>query len=379
MREEHLVELFLELVAIDSESLKEGLIAGFITSLVESWGFKVRRDRAGKAIGSDAANLYIKVPATTGPRAAGRAPALLLSAHMDTVCPGVAIKPVAGKGAIRSGGHTILGADDKAGVAIILDILRDVSQGKLATGPLEVLLSIAEEKGILGIRYGELAWLKARHALVLDGTGEAAVIINSAPTQDNLEFIFRGKRAHAGVEPEKGINAITGAARAIGRMKLGRIDANTTTNIGIIEGGIAINIVPDKVRALGEVRSRVPAKLELQRSRMIEAARRAEDEGMEVDVKVERAYDGYLVPASDPLVRLVKEAGASCGLKMKVRASGGGSDANHLNAHGIKSIVINTGAYNPHSTEEYLDLKEFRAASDVCKRAAEMYSRRFGG
>ncbi len=114
-----------------------------------------------------------------------------------------------------------------------------------------MLLSIAEEKGILGIRYAELAWVKARHALVLDGTGEAAVIINSAPTQDNLEFIFWGKRAHAGVEPEKGINAITGAARAIGRMKLGRIDANTTTNIGIIEGGIAINIVPDKVRALG--------------------------------------------------------------------------------------------------------------------------------
>lgn len=379
MREEHLVELFLELVAIDSESLKEGLIASFITSLVESWGFKVRKDRAGKAIGSDAANLYIKVPSTLRTRTAGRAPALLLSAHMDTVFPGVGIKPVVRQGAISSGGHTILGADDKAGVAIILDILRDLAEGRITAGPLEVLLSIAEEKGILGIRYAELAWLKARHALVLDGTGEAAVIINSAPTQDNLEFIFRGKRAHAGVEPEKGINAITGAARAISRMKLGRIDANTTANIGIIEGGIAVNIVPDEVRVLGEVRSRVPGKLELQRSRMIEAARRAEDDGMEVDIKVQRAYDGYLVPASDPLVRLVKEAGVSRGLKMQVRASGGGSDANHLNAHGIKSIVLNTGAYNPHAREEYLDLKEFRAASAVCKRTVEMYVSRFGG
>jgi tripeptide aminopeptidase len=379
MHHDHLVELFLELVTIDSESLKEGIIASFITSLVESWGFKVRRDRAGKAIGSDGANLYVKVPSTLGRSTAGRAPTLLLSAHMDTVFPGVGVKPVVGKGVIRSKGHTILGADNKAGVAIILDILREVSEGRLAAGPLEVLLSIAEEKGILGIKYAELAWLKARHALVLDGTGEAEVVINSAPTQDNLEFLFKGRRAHAGVEPEKGLNAITGAARAIGRMKLGRIDAGTTANIGIIEGGIAVNIVPDEVRAMGEVRSRDPRKLETQRNRMIEAARRAEEDGMQVDIKVQRAYDGYLVPASDPLVRLVKEAGTARGLKMRVRASGGGSDANHLNAHGIKAIVLNTGAYNPHSQEEYLDLKEFHAASAVCRQAVEMYARRFGG
>lgn len=373
MRGEQLVELFLELVSIDSESFREGNLARFIATLVEGWGLEVRWDKAGKAVGSDANNLYVKVPSTM------KAPPLLLSAHMDTVSPGTGIMPLVGKRTIKSQGNTVLGADDKAGVAIILDILRDTVEGKLETGPLEVLLTIAEEKGILGVKYAEMGRLKAGHALVLDGTGETGVIVNSAPTQDNLDFVFQGKRAHAGVEPEKGINAISGAARAIGRMKLGRIDAETTANIGIIEGGMAINIVPDEVRVKGEARSRDPLKLERQRERMIEIARGVEAEGFKVKIKVERAYEGYLVPASDPLVRLVKKAGAAEGVQMRVSASGGGSDANFLNARGIKSVVLNTGAYNPHSEKEYLDLADFRKASAVCKRVVEMYARGPGG
>jgi tripeptide aminopeptidase len=250
MRGERLVELFLELVSIDSESLKEGNVARFIATLVEGWGLEAGWDDAGRAVGSDANNLYIKVPSRL------KAPPLLLSAHMDTVSPGNGIMPVVGKRTINSSGHTILGADNKAGVAIILDLLRDVVDGKLEAGPLEVLFSIAEEKGILGIKYAQMRRLKARHALVLDGTGETGVIVNSAPTQDNLDFVFHGRRAHAGVEPEKGVNAITGASRAIARMRLGRIDAETTANIGIIEGGIAVNIVPDEVRVKGK---RAPA------------------------------------------------------------------------------------------------------------------------
>ncbi len=373
MRGERLVELFLELVSIDSESLKEGNVARFIATLVEGWGLEAGWDRAGRAVGSDANNLYIKVPSRL------KAPPLLLSAHMDTVSPGNGIMPVVGKRTIKSDGHTILGADNKAGVAIILDLLHDVAEGKLEAGPLEVLFSIAEEKGILGIKYAQMGRLKAGHALVLDGTGETGVIVNSAPTQDNLDFVFHGRRAHAGVEPEKGVNAIAGAARAIARMKLGRIDAETTANIGIIEGGGAVNIVPDEVRVKGEARSRNPAKLERQKERMIEAARGVEREGLKVTVKVERAYEGFLVPASDPLVRLVKKAGAAEGLQMRVCASGGGSDANFLNARGVKAVVLNTGAYNPHSEKEYLDLAEFRRASAVCKRAVELFAVKGGG
>ena len=379
MQKEHLVGLFLELVAIDSESLKEGLIARHITAMAEGWGFDVHMDKAGKAIGSDAGNIYIRTPVRRGVSRSKGAPPLLLSAHMDTVHPGEGIVPVVGKRTIRSAGHTVLGADNKAGVAIILDILREVSSGRMEAGPLEVLLSIAEEKGILGIKYADMKRIRADHALVLDGTGEAGIIINAAPSQDNLEFIFRGRRAHAGVEPEKGLNAITGAARAIGRMKLGRIDAETTANIGIIEGGTAVNIVPDRVWVKGEARSRNPVKLEKQRERMIEAARQVEAEGMTVSVKVERAYDGYLVPASDPFIRMVRKAAAADGVQMRVKGSGGGSDANFLNTRGVKAIVLNTGAYNPHSEKEYLDLSEFRKASAICRRAVEMYARQYGG
>ncbi len=373
MGRDPLVELFLKLVSIDSESFKEGEAARFVVDLLQGWGVKVGRDRAGRAIGSDADNLYVKLPSRV------KAPPLLLSAHLDTVSPGSGVRPVVGRRTIRSAGRTVLGADDKAGVAIILDILRDAAEGRLRAGPLEALFSIAEEEGVLGIRHARLGRLKARQALVLDGTGEAGVIVNAAPAHDVLDFVFRGRRAHAGVEPEKGVNAISGAARAVARMKLGRLDAETTANIGIIEGGCATNIVPEEVRVRGEVRSRNPAKLERQRERMIEAARAVEEEGLEVEVRVERAYEGYLVPASDPLVRTIKRAGAAEGLRMRVRPSGGGSDANFLNASGIRAVVLNTGAYEPHSEREYLDLAEFKRSSAVCRRVVEMFAGTGGG
>jgi tripeptide aminopeptidase len=369
MRKSHLNSTFLDLIGIDSETFKEGNLARYITERVEEWGFKVQVDGAGKVLGSDTGNLYIRIPGTSR-----GAPPLLLNAHLDTVSPGSRVRPVVNGEKVYSEGDTILGADCKSGIAIILDILKDVSEGKLKHCPLEVLFTIAEERGLLGIKNCDLSMLESKHALVLDGTGPAGVIVTSAPTQDNLEFLFKGRKSHAGTEPEKGINAIQGAAWGISLMRLGRIDGETTANIGIIEGGLATNIVPDLVVARGEVRSINPEKLDSQRSSMIRAALEAESAiGVGVEVKIERAYDGYVLPNTNPFILLIREAGKALGMKVQTSSSGGGSDANILNARGIRSVVMNTGAFNPHSEREYLNLAEFTRASRLCKEIIAIF------
>jgi len=230
---------------------------------------------------------------------------------------------------------------------------------------------VAEEKQLQGVRHLEWDRIEAHHAYVLDGAGGVGEVINSSPTQDNLEFVFNGKAAHAGVEPEKGTNAIYGAAWAVSLMHLGRIDSETTANIGVIEGGRAVNIVPDRVVVQGEVRSLDLKKLEEQRKSMMRAAMEAEASvGVGVEVKVERVYDGYLIEPKDSLILLASEAGKAMGIKIEVKNSGGGSDANFLNGHGIKSVVLSMGVREPHTTHEYLDIQELHKLVRLCSEIA---------
>jgi tripeptide aminopeptidase len=231
---------------------------------------------------------------------------------------------------------------------------------------------VAEEKQLLGVRNLEWERIEARHAFVLDGAGGVGQVINSSPTQDNLEFVFNGKAAHAGVEPEKGTNAIYGAAWAISLMHLGRIDSETTANIGVIRGGRAVNIVPDRVVVEGEVRSLDLVKLDEQRKSMVRAALEAEGAvGVGVEVKVERAYDGYLIDPKDPMILLADEAAKAMGMRMEVNSSGGGSDANFLNKEGIKSIVLNMGSREPHTTHEYLEVQDLAKLARFCEEICE--------
>jgi tripeptide aminopeptidase len=250
--------------------------------------------------------------------------------------------------------------------------MRLSTEGKLRNGPLELILTVAEEKQLLGVRNLEWERINARHAFVLDGAGGVGQVINSSPTQDNLEFVFNGKAAHAGVEPEKGTNAIYGAAWAISLMHLGRIDSETTANIGVIRGGRAVNIVPDRVVVEGEVRSLDLAKLDEQRKSMVRAALEAEGSvGVGVEVKVDRAYDGYLIDPKDPMILLADEAGKAMGMRMEVSHSGGGSDANFLNKAGIRSIVLNMGSREPHTTHEYLEVLDLRKLARFCSEICE--------
>jgi len=364
--EDRVLNTFLQLVRIDSETYHEGAVVDHVCEAARGSGFESYVDNAGKAIGGEAGNVYIRIPAS-----GVDAPPIIFCAHLDTVSPGRDIEPVVRGDRVISGGETVLGADCKAGVAVIIELMRLSAEGGLKHGPLELILTVAEEKQLQGVRHLEWGRIEAHHAYVLDGAGGVGEVINSSPTQDNLEFVFNGKAAHAGVEPEKGTNAIYGAAWAVSLMHLGRIDSETTANIGVIEGGRAVNIVPDRVVVQGEVRSLDLKKLEEQRKSMMRAAMEAEASvGVGVEVKVERVYDGYLIEPKDPLILLASEAGKAMGIKIEVKNSGGGSDANFLNGQGIKSVVLSMGVREPHTTHEYLDIQELHKLVRLCSEIA---------
>ncbi len=366
--EDRIVSTFLELAAIDSESYHERAISEHLSSIASRLGLEHFSDNAGEELGSEAGNLYIRVPAR-----GADVPPLCLSAHMDTVEPGRGVVPVVRDGVIRSSGDTILGADCKAGIAVILELLFCSSEGGLRHGPLEILFSVAEEQGLQGIRHMDASQILSRHALVLDGSGPVGRAVKASPTQDNLILTIIGKAAHAGVEPEAGINAIQAASRAIAGMTLGRIDEQTTANIGTIEGGVAVNIVPELVRVQGEVRSHDPGKLRSQMESMVAAAQRACDRsGAIMEHAIRRAYDGYRIPEDEPLLLLAERAARASGLAFAAVATGGGSDANFLNRLGLTALVLNMGARNCHTLSEYVEVAEMVKLADWLAAILEM-------
>lgn len=345
---DRLVSTFLELVRIDSPSGQEEEIARHLTAELRSLGLTVERDTTGNIIA----------------RLAEEGQPILLNAHMDTVQPGRGVKPVIEDGIIKSDGSTILGADDKSGVAVILEVLRVLVDQDLAHPPLEVALTVSEEKGLKGAKGLDLTRLRAQEGIVLDSGGEIGTIVISAPSQDKIRAVVHGKAAHAGVAPEKGINAILVAAEAIAAMPLGRIDEETTANLGRIQGGTATNIVPDQAEIEGEARSRDERKLEAQVQAMTEALKKAANRhGATVEIDVQRSYSTFKLSEEDGIVRRAVAAARTLGLTPALVPSGGGSDANIFNAAGITTINISAGMEKVHTKEEQV------AVADMVKCA----------
>jgi len=343
INQDRLVSTFLELVQIDSPSGHEEEIARHLTAALKSLGLTVVRDETGNVIG----------------RLAGEGAPLLVSAHMDTVEPGRGVNPVVANGMITSDGTTILGGDDKSGVAAILEALRVLVEQGLPHPPLEVALTVSEETGLNGAKGLDLTTLRAKEGIVLDSGGPIGAIVVSAPSQNRLRAVVHGKTAHAGVEPEKGINAIVVAAEAIAAMPLGRIDEETTANVGRIQGGTATNIVPDRVEMAGEARSHDESKLEVQVQAMTEALKKAASQhGAAVEIDVERSYSTFKLSEEDAIVRRAMAAANTLGLTPLLVSSGGGSDANVFNAGGIATINISSGMDRVHTTEERLAVED---------------------
>ena len=344
---------FLELVRIPSPSGREREVAQTVKAKILAMGLTVLEDEAGKGFGGEQGNLIVKVPGNLE-----GVPPILLNAHLDTVLPCENVNPIVEGDKVRSDGRTILGADNKAGVCVLLELLRVLNEDDIQHGPLEIVFTVAEETGLHGAKHLDYSLISAEIGFVLDSGPPVNKVIVQAPSQKNLKAIVRGKSAHAGVSPEKGINAIQLAARAIASMRLGRIDQETTANIGVIRGGLATNIVPEEVEILGEARSHDPKKLEEQIAHMVSLIEKeAQKGGGKAEIEVTDVYRSFRITEDDLPSKVLKAALAKMGLKPQWEATGGGSDANIFNEHGIKCVLICCGEESPHSPEnERLDI-----------------------
>ena len=316
----------------------------------------IRRDLKSLKIRSyqdDAGNIYADIKGKEK-----RAPRLLLNAHLDTVKPGENIKPRIRYGIIASDGTTILGADNKAGVAVIMEVLRCLREEKIPHGDLQVIFTVQEELGLMGAKTIKRSWINADLGYVLDG-GKVDTLLYKAPTQYNLTAEVIGRAAHAGVHPEDGINAIKVAAEAIAKMKMGRIDRETTANIGIIQGGHATNIVPDKVKIKGEARSHNKAKLRAQIKHMQKCLTQAciKNRAM-VKIKVENMYNSFSLDEDELVIKIARKALTNIRIKPSMKLTGGGSDANIFNELGIDTLIIGVGAQKVHTTYERIAVED---------------------
>jgi tripeptide aminopeptidase len=379
---ERVVSEFLELVQIASLSRREAGMATRLVSALRAMGAAVEIDEAGAAVGGDSGNVLARFPGT-----APDAPPFLLSAHMDTVVPGENVRPITQGDVVRTDGTTVLGGDDKTGVVAILEALRVVREGRIPHGPVEVLFTICEEIGLLGAKHFDVRRLAARTGVVLDCDG-VNELITRAPAANRLAFTVHGVEAHAGICPEEGISAIQVAAQAIAGMSLGRIDAETTANLGVITGGLATNIVPNRVEIRGETRSLSVDKLEAQCTHMVRrfeeaaAGRRVTVNGREhaarVEAKVARVYERLHVADDAPVVRLLADAARRLGRPFRTRATGGGSDANVLNARGLEIANLGCGMREIHTVNEWVDVKDVFATAELLVETLRLNAERRG-
>ena len=358
---------FLDLVRISSPSRREGRMAERLRATLAGFGVPVEEDDAGRRGGGEVGNLLAPLPGT-----ADGAPPLLLCAHMDTVVPCEDVRPVVRGDVVRTDGTTVLGGDDKAGIVAILEALRVVRERGIPHGPVDVLFTICEEFGLLGAKHFDVARLRARSGLVLDVDG-VAELVTRAPAANRMEFTVHGLEAHAGVCPEQGISAIRVAAEAIAAMRLGRIDGETTANIGLIEGGLAANIVPNRVRLRAEARSLSLAKLDAQSRHMRECLEQAAGrhrvalDGRErtarVEARVDRDYDRLALGDDARIVRLLHRAAAGLATPFRTRATGGGSDANVLTGRGLEVANLACGMRAIHTVNEWVDVRDIVATA----------------
>ncbi|MDZ4166252.1 MAG: M20/M25/M40 family metallo-hydrolase [Coriobacteriia bacterium] len=365
-----LLETFLDLVRIDSPTGHEREVAEYMAAALEGAGCEVRLDESQAVTGSDTGNLLARLPGTVP------GPVIALSAHMDCVQPCEGVEPVIADGVVRPAGATVLGGDDKIGLAVIVETMRRLRESGTPHPEIRAVLTVAEECGLLGAKALTRDECTAEVCLVLDADGEVGGIVTAAPTHYTFKATFSGRAAHAGVEPEKGISAIRMASVAIGAMELGRLDERTTANIGAIVGGSATNVVPPRCDVTGECRSLDRDRVEQARADMDRALRDAAAEhGGEVDVSWNLEYEGFSFELDSAALSLVEGACADIGIEPRCFATGGGSDGNVFAAHGVPTLVLSSGMRKVHSTDEEIEIAQLGRLADLLVAVA----RRAGG
>jgi len=368
VNKDRLVEEFLELVQIDSESKNEAEIARVLKAKLEALGLDVTEDDTKEKTGLGSGNLIASLKG----KAASVDP-ILFTCHFDTVTPGNDIVPVINGDIIETDKTTILGADDKAGIAAILEAIRLLQEGNIVHGDIEIALTAGEEVGLLGASALDMKQLNAKYGFALDSGGSVGEIIVASPDHGKIKAKVHGVAAHAGVAPEAGVSAIEIAAEAISKMPLGRLDEELTANIGMIHGGERTNVVCDLVEITGEARALTFSKLETQMKAMSKALEDAAlRRGCKADIEISYDHVGYTLKETDRVVEVAKAAILKVGREPNLQATGGGSDANIFTIGGIPTANLGVGFLDIHSKEEKMPISELVKLTELVVEIVKM-------
>jgi tripeptide aminopeptidase len=339
---DRMVKQFMEMVQIDSESGEEAEMMKYLLGAIKEAGGEATLDDYGNLLGRFAA------------KGCENKESILLSCHADTVKPGIGIEPIIVDGVIRSKGDTILGADDKAGIAEILEALRVAE----VYPPIEFAISRQEEVGLLGVKNMDFSRITAKKGFLMDNDTLETIVIGG-PSYWAIDVDIEGKSAHAGMEPEKGISAILAASKAIAALRLGRLDHETTANVGVIEGGMIRNGIPDKTRFLAECRSSNHDKGEALSQEMQKIIReQVELAGATCKISVDNLCMAVDIPKDSWTVEIAKKALSTVGINAETVFITGFTDASIYNNVGIEMAVVGIGAQNEHSTDECIAIKD---------------------
>lgn len=362
MNEQRLLDEFFELVQIDSETKHEGTIVTILKEKMEALGFDVIEDDTKVVTGHGAGNLIATLKGTVE-----EADPIYFTCHMDTVVPGKGIKPeLREDGYIYSDGTTILGADDKAGIAALFEMAKVLKESGMPHGDIQFIITAGEESGLVGAKAMDASLLKAKYGYAVDSDGKVGGIVTAAPYQAKLWTTIHGKTAHAGVAPEKGVSAITIAAKSVAAMSLGRIDSETTANIGRFEGGQATNIVCDEVKILAEARSINETKLNKQTAHMMETFEKtAAAMGGHAETDLQLMYPGFSFSEEDEVVQTAMHAISNIGRTPKLMTSGGGSDGNVFNGAGVPTVTLSVGYEEIHTKNERMPREELNKLTEL--------------
>lgn len=358
---QRLLREFEELVSVDAESFGERKIADILTCKLKELGFAVYEDNAGEIYGGNAGNIYGYL------KGSGNGASLLFSAHMDTVSPGLGKRAVIREdGTITSEGDTVLGADDAAGLAEILEGIRCVKESGKKHRDIEILFPIAEEAYLKGTEKFDFSRIKAKEAYVFDLSGDIGSAAIKAPSLISFVITVTGKAAHAGFEPENGVNAIEITAKALADLRQGHTDHETTLNIGTITGGTATNIVSEKCVCTGEVRSFCHSKAMDEINKLEKAfSYAAKDTGASFQIDISVHMEAYSVSEKSRTVKNFLKACRGIGRDGKLISTFGGSDNHNFIKNGIDGIVVSCGMYNVHSVQEFTKIEELVKGAEL--------------
>jgi len=366
---ERLAEVFITLCEIDSPSKQEGRVAAYLKTLFSDMEAEVFEDDSATRTGADCGNLFVRFPGG----GLDREP-VFFNCHMDTVLPATGVKVKREGEVFTSAGETVLGSDDKAGIAALIEVMRTLQEKNLAYSPVEYVFTTCEEVGLLGVKALDPSNIRAKIGYALDSSGINRVVVG-APAANRLTIKINGIAAHAGLNPEKGINSIHLAAKAIARLKLGKLDAESTANIGAIQGGTACNIIPAAVHLEGEVRSHSVKSLAEHTKHIISVFQEEIDNWSDSEGAVEgkpsidfNIIDDFPVMKLDresEVIKKVEQAAASLNRKLDYVIAGGGSDANIFNGYGLQCAILSTGMDKVHSTQETIKLSDMALTAEL--------------